>query len=192
MKIFIGHNRYQYKGGEDVVAASEQKILKEQGQDVIFYEKDNRTLLSLPPWKKALAYLSVDWSKESYREVRAILKKERPDIAHFHNVHIMMTPSVYYACQDEGVPVGEEDRLAEEERRPEEFAHLRGVVADLRFGFYSKEPVLVKITECAPVVGAALRDLEDERHVLVRGKDGDGFIDSEKIFAVLREARGTP
>jgi glycosyltransferase involved in cell wall biosynthesis len=105
MKIFIGHNRYQFKGGEDVVFAAEQRLLKERGHDVISYERDNADLLAMSPVKKVAAYVRIDWSKDSYREVRAILNREKPDVAHFHNVHFMMTPAVYYACQDEGVPV---------------------------------------------------------------------------------------
>ena len=105
MKIVVGHNRYRFKGGEDVVFAAEQRVLRGRGHDVICYEKDNTALLSLSPLKKFSAYVRIDWSKESYKEVRAILKREKPDVAHFHNVHFMMTPSVYYACQDEGVPV---------------------------------------------------------------------------------------
>ena len=79
MKIFVGHNRYRFRGGEDVVFAAEQRVLKARGHDVICYEKDNTALLSLSPLKKVSAYVSIDWSKESYKEVRAILKREKPD-----------------------------------------------------------------------------------------------------------------
>ncbi|HLF18595.1 MAG TPA: glycosyltransferase family 4 protein [Candidatus Omnitrophota bacterium] len=105
MKILIGHNRYQFEGGEDAVVASEQRLLGQHGQEVVSYRRDNRELSSLSPLRRLFTYLNIGWSRVTYREVRSILKRERPDIAHFHNVHFMMTPSVYYACQEEGVPV---------------------------------------------------------------------------------------
>jgi glycosyltransferase involved in cell wall biosynthesis len=33
------------------------------------------------------------------------IKKEKPDLVHFHNIWYLISPSAYYACKDAGVPV---------------------------------------------------------------------------------------
>lgn len=38
------------------------------------------------------------WSSSSHAALREILKKEKPDIAHFHNTFPLISPSAYYAC----------------------------------------------------------------------------------------------
>jgi glycosyltransferase involved in cell wall biosynthesis len=45
------------------------------------------------------------WSQRSYKELIALLKKEKPDIAHFHNIWYLISPSAYWACKDFGIPV---------------------------------------------------------------------------------------
>ena len=37
--------------------------------------------------------------------MRAQIRKVRPDVVHFHNIFYILSPSVYQACKDEGVPV---------------------------------------------------------------------------------------
>ena len=45
------------------------------------------------------------WSRPVYRELRELLRRERPAIAHIHNTFPLITPSAYAACRDAGVPV---------------------------------------------------------------------------------------
>ncbi|VAX24658.1 Glycosyl transferase, group 1 [hydrothermal vent metagenome] len=105
MKIFLVHNRYQQKGGEDSVLASEKKLLLDHGHEVIEYIKDNHEISSYSPVKRLSLVFATTWSSKSYDEVVALLQKYRPDIAHFHNTLPLITPSVYYACHAQGVPV---------------------------------------------------------------------------------------
>ncbi len=49
--------------------------------------------------------MNTIWSKSVYNDLKTLLKKERPDVAHFHNIWYQISPSVYYACGDAGVPV---------------------------------------------------------------------------------------
>jgi len=37
--------------------------------------------------------------------LRSLIKEERPDIAHFHNIWYLISPSGYYACKDAGLSV---------------------------------------------------------------------------------------
>jgi len=47
----------------------------------------------------------LPWSGRSYREFARVLSREKPDVAHFHNVFPSLTVSVYDACAMPGVPV---------------------------------------------------------------------------------------
>lgn len=40
-KILIVHNYYQIPGGEDTVVANEERLLKQQGHEVIVYTRNN-------------------------------------------------------------------------------------------------------------------------------------------------------
>lgn len=105
MKILVIHNRYQHRGGEDVACEAETRLLQTAGHAVIQYVRSNTELND----GSFLHYLSAAagtvWSRHSYRELRELLFREKPDIAHFHNTFPLISPSAYYACADAGVPV---------------------------------------------------------------------------------------
>jgi len=105
MRILIAHNHYQQPGGEDAVARDEFRLLKDFGEDVHFYERSNVELNEISFLKKLRALSSMGWSRDSYQDMRGVLKKVRPDVVHFHNIFYVLTPSVYQACKDEGIPV---------------------------------------------------------------------------------------
>ena len=104
MRILIVHNHYQQPGGEDAVARDEFSLLKDFGEDVHFYERSNTELNGVSYFKKLRVLSGMGWSCGSYQDMRAVLKKVRPDIVHFHNIFYVLTPSVYQACKDEGIP----------------------------------------------------------------------------------------
>ena len=39
------------------------------------------------------------------RELGELVRRERPNVAHFHNTFPLITPSAYAACREQGVPV---------------------------------------------------------------------------------------
>ena len=84
---------------------SEKELLESKGHEVYFYERSNEELKSFSAFEKAKMLASYHWSKRSYSEVKKIMEEFEPDIAHFHNIFIMLTPSVYKACQEKDVPV---------------------------------------------------------------------------------------
>jgi glycosyltransferase involved in cell wall biosynthesis len=105
MKILLVHNFYRSSSpsGEDAVFRSERELLKKNGIDVITYEKHNDDVATLSD-KLKTAFATI-WSKKTYKELKNILKKEKPDLAHFHNIWYLVTPSAYSACKDAGIPV---------------------------------------------------------------------------------------
>jgi len=105
MKILLTHNSYQQAGGEDAVVAAEAALLAERGHEVITYRRSNEELNGEGLIGQAVAGLRTTWSSRSYREIAQLLKKDKPDIAHFHNTFPLISPAVYYACEEIGVPV---------------------------------------------------------------------------------------
>jgi glycosyltransferase involved in cell wall biosynthesis len=45
------------------------------------------------------------WNEQVYQELRSLICKEQIQIAHFHNTFPLISPSAYYACKAEGIPV---------------------------------------------------------------------------------------
>jgi glycosyltransferase involved in cell wall biosynthesis len=101
------HNFYQSSSpsGEDVVFRQEAKMLREYDNDVILFAKRNNSIVTSPNYKKFILPFRLIWSRETYNELRKIIKKEKPKIAHFHNIWYLISPSAYYACKDAGIPV---------------------------------------------------------------------------------------
>lgn len=106
MKVLVVHNRYFERGGEDVVVENTIRLLRKFDHEVIIYEHSNHEIEQFSFLEKIkLAISKVVWSKKTYQEVRKLIQKEKPDIVHTHNIFVLISPSVYYACQDESVPV---------------------------------------------------------------------------------------
>ncbi len=105
MKILIGHNRYQWHGGEDAVVAAEAALLRSQGHDVVEFVADNAAFLESSQKNLFTAALNFFWSRVSYHRLLKVLDDFKPDVAHFHNIYFALTPSVYVACHRKSVAV---------------------------------------------------------------------------------------
>jgi glycosyltransferase involved in cell wall biosynthesis len=102
MKLLLAHNRYQEAGGEDRVFASEAALLKAQGHHVVLYDVHNDRATLMNPIILAGAAI---WNRSSYRELRSKIRRERIQVAHFHNTFPLISPAGYFAAKAEGVPV---------------------------------------------------------------------------------------
>jgi glycosyltransferase involved in cell wall biosynthesis len=96
------HNHYQQLGGEDQVFAAEAGLLEARDHRVLRYTMHNDQVSGLNPLTLAKATV---WNGEVYRELRALMRGERPQVAHFHNTFPLISPAAYYAAKAEGVPV---------------------------------------------------------------------------------------
>ncbi|MAC96405.1 MAG: hypothetical protein CMC96_12995 [Flavobacteriales bacterium] len=105
MKILQVHNYYQQTGGEDTVVAQEKALLESNGHKVTTYYKHNDVINSIKGVQKIGLLKETTWSKKTYKEVDAILKNEKVDICHVHNILPIISPSIYYASKDNNVPV---------------------------------------------------------------------------------------
>ena len=105
MKILVIHNHYQERGGEDAVVASESQLLVRNGHVVVHYERHNDELRNVGPVGSIIRGITTVWAPNTYRALRNILSREKPDVAHFHNTFPLISPSAYRACADSSVPV---------------------------------------------------------------------------------------
>ena len=102
MKLLLIHNYYQQRGGEDVVFEAEADLLEAHGHHVLRYQARNDGLDDVPGW--TLARRTV-YNERTRREVKALLARERPAIVHVHNTLPVISPAVYFATRDAGIPV---------------------------------------------------------------------------------------
>ena len=102
LRVLMVHNYYQQSGGEDVVFEAEKTLLCKHGHEVIEYVDHNERVKKNNPLSAAAHTI---WSKTSYQSLLALMRKTRPDVAHFHNTFFMVSPSAYFACNHLGIPV---------------------------------------------------------------------------------------
>ena len=102
--VVVIHNRYLEPGGEDTVVNAEIQLLRRHGHRVFQYARHNREIAGFGMLRRAGLPLTATWDQESYAELRALIRQERPGIAHCHNLLPLQSPAVYYACAAEGVP----------------------------------------------------------------------------------------
>lgn len=102
MEILIIHNYYQQSGGEDQVFTAEANLLEAQGHQVLRYTVHNDAVANINPM--TLAGVTV-WNRAIYRDLRQLLRQEKPQVVHFHNSFPLISPAAYYAARSEGVPV---------------------------------------------------------------------------------------
>ena len=102
MKILIAHNFYQRPGGEDTIFQNEIDLLTQNGHEAIVYSDHNDRVNNQG---KLRTVLETFWSHRSYKQISTLLTNEKPDIAYFFNTFPLISPSVYYACKRQNVPV---------------------------------------------------------------------------------------
>lgn len=96
--ILLVHCHYRLAGGEDAVFADERAMLERHGHKVFTYERTNEgSTLSMG--------LEAVFSWKTWREVRALIRKEKIDLVHVHNTLLTVSPSVFWAARSLGVPV---------------------------------------------------------------------------------------
>ena len=105
MRILMVHNYYEQPGGEDAVVRSEYELLEKNHQEVSLYKRSNAEIKSFSLAQRIKFLTQLEWSRQSYQQLRRRIREFRPDIVHFHNIFYLITASAYDACHDEGVPV---------------------------------------------------------------------------------------
>ena len=105
IRILVIHNHYQQLGGEQVAVEAQVSLLRERGHEVILYTRDNTEIEHYELSQKVSFFPKTIFSRRTYREIQALVARQRPDVAHVHNVFPLISPSVYRALKDSRVPV---------------------------------------------------------------------------------------
>lgn len=102
MKILFVHNAYQNFGGEDAVVSAEMALLQAHGHEVELYKRHNDELNQL---SRASAAAATIWSRRSVDDITAVFKALQPDLIHVHNTFPLISPSIYWAAAQHGIPL---------------------------------------------------------------------------------------
>lgn len=103
LSVLCVHNRYIQPGGEDQVFESESRLLAENGFRVVKIEEQTTYPGGLV--RKIGAAVDCVWSRSWHQKFKTILQEQQPDVVHIHNFFSVISPSIYYACKEAGVPV---------------------------------------------------------------------------------------
>jgi len=88
-----------------VAVEAQVSLLRERGHKVILYTRHNAEIERYGLLQKAAFFPAAVFSRRTYYEIRTVVARERPDVVHVHNVFPLISPSVYRALKDSGVPV---------------------------------------------------------------------------------------
>jgi glycosyltransferase involved in cell wall biosynthesis len=105
MNILVIHNTYQQPGGEDVVVDQETRLLQRHGHKVAIYKRSNDEIDHLSFAQRLGLIGRILSANDSRLAVRCLIREIKPDVVHVHNTFLMVSPSVYEVCLEEGIPV---------------------------------------------------------------------------------------
>ncbi len=92
-------------GGEDTVVELEAELLRDRGHVVDQFTASSAGLKNGPRFRQLLAVPSFLWSRRSYQGLRQKISEFQPDVVHVHNTFPKLSPSVFWASHQAGVPV---------------------------------------------------------------------------------------
>jgi glycosyltransferase involved in cell wall biosynthesis len=102
MRIIVAHNNYIHRGGEDSVVESEIGMLRAFGHQLIEYRKDNIEISGI---SKVSLLLNTLWSRKTAADIKKLIENFQPDIIHVHNTFPLISPSLFWAANQAGIPV---------------------------------------------------------------------------------------
>ena len=99
LRVWVVHNAYQQRGGEDSVMEAEVALLREHGHHVETWVRHNDEVTHMSRLKLAAQTL---WSTETTERVASFVDGFRPDVIHVHNTLPLVSPSVFWAAERAG------------------------------------------------------------------------------------------
>lgn len=102
MKVLVCHNYYKVRGGEDQCFEDEVAQLESHGHTVIPYIRNNE---SIDRTNQLSVAMKTVWNRKTYREMKSLLRQHKPDVLHCTNTFPLISPSVYYAAEEQRTPV---------------------------------------------------------------------------------------
>jgi glycosyltransferase involved in cell wall biosynthesis len=107
MRVLLIHNRYRTSApsGEDAAVLGEQNMLGKREVEVTRFDRCNDNIDDSTLWGRTAAAARTIWSQASRDDLRRVVRRSRPDVAHVHNTFSIVSPSIYGVLKDEGIPI---------------------------------------------------------------------------------------
>lgn len=102
MRVLLVHNFYQITGGEDSVVRAERSMMELHGVEVDLFSVSNDTIKGRA--RQAMAAVQAIYNPLARRALARRLAQRPPDIVHVHNFFPLLSPAVFDACHDAGIP----------------------------------------------------------------------------------------
>jgi hypothetical protein len=83
----------------------EVENMKRHNIDLVVYQKSNSDIEKLSLFEKANLLVNYSFNKKTFKNVTEIIKKEKIDLCHCFNLIHLISPSVYYACKENNIPI---------------------------------------------------------------------------------------
>ena len=102
LRVMLIHNFYQIPGGEDSIVRAELSMLKNNGVVVDLFSTTN-DIIKGRLTRTRTAFQAV-YNPLARRALARKLADFSPDVVHTHNFFPLLSPSIFDACLDAGVP----------------------------------------------------------------------------------------
>lgn len=102
MRILLVHNFYQERGGEDSVVESEMSLLKGKGHVVELFSMNNAAIAQM---SRTSLFKTTLWSSSSAQQIVKSANALKADVVHVHNTFPLISPSIYWALGNIGLPI---------------------------------------------------------------------------------------
>ena len=104
MRVLVVNNFVRHGSGIDACAGIEQRVLAARGHDVVLLRRDNRDFEAARGLKHAAFLAATPYSLSVWLEMERLLRRQRIDVVHLHNLVPFVTGAVYDVCRQHGVP----------------------------------------------------------------------------------------
>jgi len=119
MKILV-INKFLYpKGGAETYLLALSKLLRQDGHEVIYFSQQNKKNISASTAKYFLPDLDLSgqnkknilglgrifWSFSAQKKLDQLIKTEKPDLVHLHNIYHQISPSILKTIKKHNLPV---------------------------------------------------------------------------------------
>lgn len=107
MRVLVIHNRYRTgsPGGEDIAVDQEVSLLRQFGCEVVMYERCNDEVDRGGWWGRFSALAQVGDSQRTRRDLNQLIRRQRPDLAHVHNLFPLVSGSALEVCRANNIPL---------------------------------------------------------------------------------------
>ena len=104
MKVLIVHNEYGKYSGEEAVVDKIATVLQKHKHTVCFYRLTTETVRNTLTGKIKGFFLGI-YSPTGVKNMKRILRKEKPDIINIHNLYPFISPAALFECRKANIPV---------------------------------------------------------------------------------------